>query len=88
MKEGENDNFATPNEAIALFMKLTPREKALLELLVKGYSNRQVAGLLHISIRTVEFHKSKLKEKTNATDLKDLIGFVNTIRSLHYADPF
>ena len=49
---------------------LTPREREVLQLLAEGRSMKEVAGLLAISPRTVEFHKYRimelLKVKTNA----------------------
>lgn len=80
MSSGKNDEHFARDESIAIFMKLTPREKSLLRLLTMGYTNRQAADHLHISMRTVEFHKSKLKEKVRATDLKGLIHFANSIQ--------
>jgi DNA-binding NarL/FixJ family response regulator len=50
--------------------QLTQRQREILQLLVEGNSAKEVANLLNISPRTVEFHKynlmSKLKLKTNS----------------------
>lgn len=42
---------------------LTPREKEVLQLLIKGYSRHEVANILCISPKTVDRHKGNLKEK-------------------------
>jgi len=42
---------------------LTAREREVLELLSQGYSNRLIAGELHISEHTVKFHISSLYAK-------------------------
>ena len=43
--------------------RLTPRERGLLKLISEGKSNREMAGLLSLSVRTVEFHRSTLMKK-------------------------
>jgi DNA-binding CsgD family transcriptional regulator len=45
---------------------LTKRELEILKLLCIGNSIAEIAGVLYISIRTVEWHKKNLIEKTNA----------------------
>jgi DNA-binding NarL/FixJ family response regulator len=39
---------------------LTPRQKEVLELLTEGRTIKEIAVLLHVSSRTVEFHKYTL----------------------------
>lgn len=43
--------------------RLTPREREVLKLLSEGKSNREMAGLLSLSVRTVEFHRSTLMKR-------------------------
>lgn len=43
--------------------QLTPREIEVLRLIVQGYTNRQIAELLSLSVRTVEGHRGNLTEK-------------------------
>jgi DNA-binding NarL/FixJ family response regulator len=49
---------------------LTPRQREVLQLLAEGKSMKEVATILNLSIRTVEFHKQRIMEvldlKTNA----------------------
>lgn len=42
---------------------LTRREREVLALLVLGHTNREIAALLHISIRTAEFHRASIQRK-------------------------
>jgi DNA-binding CsgD family transcriptional regulator len=42
---------------------LSSREREVLALLALGHTNREVAGLLHISIRTAEFHRASIQRK-------------------------
>jgi two-component system response regulator NreC len=54
---------------------LTPREIDVLKLVVKGYTNSQIADLLHVSVRTVEFHRSNLTGKLNLHSRVELIHY-------------
>jgi two-component system response regulator FixJ len=54
------------------FGALTPRELALLKLVVAGRSNKQIACDLHISVKTVANHRASLMSKTQATNAADL----------------
>ena len=66
---GIQDEMATPVEQVEL-RELSPREREVLQLLAEGKSMKEVAALLDISPRTVEFHKYRIMEllrvKTNA----------------------
>ena len=52
---------------------LSPREREVLDLLVQGLHNREVAERLHISARTVEVHKARVMSKLDARNVADLI---------------
>ena len=54
--------------------ELTPREREVLELLVSGNGNQQVAALLGISVRTVATHRASLMRKTQSDSLATLTG--------------
>jgi DNA-binding NarL/FixJ family response regulator len=52
--------FIKPQEVIAMInldaVKITPRDEEVLRLLAQGCSNKEIAGSLHISPRTVKQH--------------------------------
>jgi len=52
---------------------LTLREKEILQLLVAGKSNRDIAALIHVSVATVETHRNAIFRKLNLHSLPDLI---------------
>lgn len=54
---------------------LTPREVDVLKLLVQGYTNRQVADELHISVRTAEGHRANLTEKLGLRSRVELLRY-------------
>ena len=54
---------------------LTPREKEVLQLIVQGYTNRQIGKELNISMRTVEGHRSNLVEKLGLHSRVELVRY-------------
>lgn len=52
---------------------LTPREREVLDLVVAGRHNREIAESLGISTRTVEVHKARMMAKMQATSIPDLV---------------
>jgi FixJ family two-component response regulator len=57
----------------ALLSKLTPREQQVLERIVAGRLNKQIADDLGISIKTVEAHRANIMDKLNAGTVADLM---------------
>ena len=57
----------------ALLGKLTTRESQVLERIVAGRLNKQIADDLGISIKTVEAHRANIMEKLNANTVADLL---------------
>ena len=56
--------------------KLTTRETQVLERIVAGRLNKQIADDLNISIKTVEAHRANIMEKFNANTVADLLKVV------------
>ncbi len=54
---------------------LTPREREVLQLLAEGQSNQEIAQQLHISVKTVETHRSNMMHKLGASNKTDLIKY-------------
>lgn len=57
----------------ALLNKLTSREAQVLERIVAGRLNKQIAADLGISIKTVEAHRANIMEKLGASTVADLL---------------
>lgn len=55
---------------------LTPRERQVMDLVARGYHNREVASALGISPRTVEVHKARVMEKLQVRSVSDLVRIV------------
>ncbi|HIU74240.1 MAG TPA: response regulator transcription factor [Candidatus Aphodousia faecipullorum] len=60
----------------AMLSKLTPREQQVLERIVAGRLNKQIADDLGISIKTVEAHRASIMDKTNSGTVADLMRVV------------
>ena len=57
------------------FEPLTAREIEVLRLLARGYTNNQVAETLHLSVRTVEYHRSNVTAKLNLHSRSELMRY-------------
>jgi DNA-binding NarL/FixJ family response regulator len=55
--------------------RLTPREREVIQLVAEGYTNRQIAVKLSISVKTVEKHRYNLMDKLNMSDVTALVRF-------------
>ena len=54
---------------------LTGRETQVLRLMAQGYSNKETAGLLDISVKTVETYKQRLMDKLNLSGRVDMVRY-------------
>ncbi|MCY7369953.1 MAG: response regulator transcription factor [Polaromonas sp.] len=76
MLEQARDAFTEHQQSAsreALLAKLTSREAQVLERIVAGRLNKQIADDLGISIKTVEAHRANIMEKLNANTVADLL---------------
>nr|YP_010902964.1 hypothetical protein REP59_pgp016 [Hypnea flava]WCH55018.1 hypothetical protein [Hypnea flava] len=71
--KNKHKDFQKPN---LVLIDLTVKEKIVLELLVKGLKNREIAEKLNISIRSVEKYVSKLLSKTSTRNRTELAQFM------------
>lgn len=71
-------NPATP-ELEASYKTLTPRENDVLQEIVNGHTNKEIARELAISPRTVEVHRQKIMSKMNASNLAELVRMAVTL---------
>ena len=62
-------------EAKGPLARLSPREREVLQLVVEGKSNAEIAGMLSLSPKTVETYRSRLMRKLDISDLPSLVKF-------------
>jgi DNA-binding NarL/FixJ family response regulator len=64
---------------------LTPRQLEILRLIAEGRSTKEMAGLLGVSVKTVETHRAQLMERLDIHELAGLVryairtGLVNNV---------
>ena len=61
-------------ELDARLHSLTPRERDVLMPLVKGYTTREIALLLGVSVKTIDLYRSRVMKRMQAQHLPDLVG--------------
>jgi DNA-binding NarL/FixJ family response regulator len=54
---------------------LTPRQREVLQLVAEGKGTKQIATLLNISVKTVEFHKFRLMEELDMHSTAELTKY-------------
>jgi DNA-binding NarL/FixJ family response regulator len=55
--------------------KITPRERQVLQLIVEGRSNKEIAGLLGLSVNTVSVHRANIMSELNIHNTAELVVF-------------
>ena len=75
-------NLSMPPAARNPTESFSVREMDVLRLLAKGYTNRQMAQELHLSVRTIETHRSTLMSKSGARNRAELLKYANEHRLL------
>jgi two-component system, LuxR family, response regulator FixJ len=78
----ERENSQLCKEAANHIARLTRRESQIMELLVAGRRNKEIAQELFISFRTVELHRANIMEKLEAKSLSDVVrmALLSTIK--------
>jgi DNA-binding NarL/FixJ family response regulator len=61
-----------------LFKKMSPRQREILQLLAEGNTAKEIASILNISTRTVEFHKYKMMEQHKIKTSAELVHYAIT----------
>jgi DNA-binding NarL/FixJ family response regulator len=71
----ESGNPAAPGEAADPYDALTDREKQVLKLVAEGRSNKEVAEVLGISVKTAMSHREHVMEKLGVHNRTELVRF-------------
>ena len=67
------------SDAQARFALLTPRERQIMALVTGGLMNKQVAGKIGISERTVKIHRGNVMRKMRTKSLADLVMIAESL---------
>ena len=70
------DSLQVPSaKATRVVIELTARQRQILQLVAEGKQNKEIADILCVSVKTVEFHRSSLMTKLGAHTVADLTRF-------------
>jgi two-component system, NarL family, response regulator NreC len=69
----ESGRFGTPERPRPSRTTLTPRETEIMKLLAEGNTVRKIAGMLNLSLKTVEAHKFNLMRKLDIHNKAELV---------------
>lgn len=69
------EKLRSGQEPTSSYDTLTDREREILKLVAEGYTNREIAESLFISVKTVETHKSNIMEKLNLHKRAELVRY-------------
>jgi DNA-binding CsgD family transcriptional regulator len=78
LEEGHGQDFATLHSLEGELESISPlsaREREVVALLAEGKTNKEIASLLLISIRTVESHRARIMLKLDLRSNSDLIRY-------------
>ena len=78
-EEQSRDQRRVEAETARRLDHLTHREREVLDLIIVGKLNKQIADVLGISIKTVEVHRARVMEKMGAHSLAELVQYVITV---------
>jgi DNA-binding NarL/FixJ family response regulator len=62
-------------ESVDRYARLTPRQREVLQLIAEGRANREIAALLHVSVKTVENHRAHLMEALDLHSTAELTQY-------------
>lgn len=62
---------------------LTPRQREVLQLLAEGHTMKEAAAILHVSMRTVAFHKYRIMRDFGLSNNSELLRFAIKQRVVH-----
>jgi len=66
---------AERNPAALFGGQLTPRQREVLQLIAEGKAMKEIADILHVSVRTVEFHKNSIMQELDLHSTAELTRY-------------
>jgi len=69
------EDYRKQTEEVEPYDQLTPREREILKLIAEGYTSREIADMLFISLKTAQGHRAKIMEKLDLHNRTELIKF-------------
>ena len=67
-----------PGQDNSAYSVLTDREREVVQLIAEGMSTKKIAKELHLSVKTIEWHRSQLMKKVHLTSVAELVKYAIT----------
>ena len=64
-----------PRRSTRVLIDLTLRQRQILQLIAEGRQNKEIAEVLHVSVKTVEFHRARLMTKLGVHTVAEITRF-------------
>lgn len=78
----ETFSLSLLNEFIENTKKLSPAERSVFDLYVKGHTAKEIAEILYISINTVKTHNKRIYSKLNVSSREELLLYINMLKEV------
>jgi DNA-binding NarL/FixJ family response regulator len=65
----------SPGEALTVSSQLSAREREVLQLIAEGWSTKQIAAHLYVSVKTIETHRRQIMKKLDLHSIADLTKY-------------
>ena len=65
----------SPGEVATATSQLSPREREVLQLIAEGWSTKQIASHLYVSVKTIETHRRQIMKKLDLHSIADLTKY-------------
>ena len=69
----------TRDAILSYIARLTPRERQVFDLVIRGKSNKAIANELHSTVRTVKAHRHRVMEKMQVRSLAELVSMAERV---------
>jgi DNA-binding NarL/FixJ family response regulator len=69
------DNYLRDPDRTDPVEGLTARQREILQLIAEGRTTKEIAGILGVSVKTIETHRARLMERLDIHDLAGLVRF-------------
>jgi DNA-binding NarL/FixJ family response regulator len=69
---------STGERGEAVSTALTARQREVLQLVAEGHGTKEIATILNVSVKTVEFHKSRIMQQLDLHNIADLTKYAIT----------
>lgn len=70
-----NNLGSASEKATRAVIEMTTRQRQILQLIAEGKQNKEIADILCVSVKTIEFHRSRLMAKLGAHTIAELTRF-------------